>query len=97
MTQTVIATAKAVAGQEEKLALMIRDLAQLVRKDAGTVKFEVYRDCNDKGAFQFLEVYDDDEAFQAHINAEHVQKFNDALKDIAEGGASNVFHVEPFC
>lgn len=97
MTKTVIATVKAVAGQEEKLASMINDLAQLVRKDAGTVKFEVYRHCDDKGAFQFLEAYDDEDAFQEHLRAEHVQKFNEALKDIAEGGASHVFLVDPFC
>ncbi|MGB3296413.1 MAG: putative quinol monooxygenase [Phormidesmis sp.] len=97
MTKTVIATVKAAAGQEEKLASMIRELAQLVRKDKGTVKFDVYRDLNERGAFQFLEVYDDEEAFQGHITAEHVQNFNEALKDIAEGGASKVFFVEPFC
>ena len=87
MTKTVIATVKAAAGQEEKLASMINDLAQLVRKDAGTVQFDVYRDSDDKGAFQFLEAYDDEAAFQAHITADHVQKFNEALKEIAEGGA----------
>ncbi len=97
MTKTVIATVKAAVGQEEKLASMIHDLAQLVRKDAGTTKFEVYRDSDDEGAFQFLEVYDDEAAFQSHITADHVQKFNEALKDIAEGGASKVFFVEPFC
>lgn len=97
MTKTVIATVKAAAGQEEKLASMIRELAQLVRKDKGTVKFDVYRDLNERGAFQFLEVYDDEVAFQGHITAEHVQNFNEALKDIAEGGASKVFFVEPFC
>lgn len=86
MTKTVIATVKAAVGQEEKLASMIYDLAQLVRQDAGTVQFDVYRDRDDKGAFQFLEVYDDEDAFQSHITAEHVQKFNEALKEIAEGG-----------
>lgn len=97
MTKTVIATVQAVAGQEEKLASMISDLAQLVRKDAGTVKFEVYRHCDDKGTFHFLEAYDDENAFQAHLNATHVQTFNEALKDVAEGGGSNVFIVDSFC
>lgn len=97
MTKTVIATVKAISGQEEKLAGMIKDLAHLVRKDAGTVKFDVYQDSDDKGAFQFFEVYEDEAAFQGHITAEHVQNFNEILKDIAEGGASKVFFVEPFC
>ena len=97
MTKTVIATVKAAAGQEEKLASMIRELAQMVRKDAGTAQFDVYRDRDDKGAFQFLEVYDDEAAFQLHITADHVQKFNEALKEVAEGGASKVYFVDPFC
>lgn len=92
--KTMIATATALEGKEDILASLIDDLANKVRKEPGNIDFVVFRDKAKLSTFRMLEKYISDDAFSEHLNSEHVIGFNNALKNIVEGGASSVLQLE---
>ncbi|WP_158583382.1 antibiotic biosynthesis monooxygenase [Salinisphaera sp. Q1T1-3] len=93
MTRTVIARATPLAGQADALRRQIETLAHAVRAEPGNIRFEVYTEA-DGQTLQILESYRDDAAFDAHAKSAHTQRFNEALTDIVEGGASTVTELQ---
>jgi quinol monooxygenase YgiN len=93
MTATVLyAEFTALPGNEEQVARMIADLAELVRAEPGNVVFEPYRRVEDPARFIVHEVYRDEAAFQAHIGASYGAEFNAALGPlIVEDGSQLTF------
>ncbi|WP_440695482.1 putative quinol monooxygenase [Clavibacter nebraskensis] len=93
MTATVLyAEFTALPGEEERVARMIADLAELVRAEPGNVVFEPYRRVEDPARFVVHEVYRDEAAFQAHIGASYGAEFNAALGPlIVEDGSQLTF------
>jgi len=94
MEKILYATLRALPGQEERVAGMLRDLAPKVRSEPGNLRFVVYRLASDPAAFHVEETYRDEAAFQAHMGMEHGRLFNQSIVDLVEGGASNVIFLD---
>ncbi|GBQ34492.1 antibiotic biosynthesis monooxygenase [Gluconacetobacter azotocaptans] len=95
MQKSLYATMRALPGQAEHLAGLLRDLARDVRAEPGCVRFVVYRLESDPAFFHVEETYRDAAAFEAHIGMAHGRRFNDAIKTLVEGGASIVTFLDP--
>lgn len=83
-THTLIASFTALAGSENRVSLLIRDLAERVRAEPGNRIFEPssYRQ-NPRGFFVYEE-YSDAAAFAAHLAAPHTVAFNAELGGLIE-------------
>ena len=97
MPHIVMAQCTALPGQEDALQSHIANLANAVRKEAGNEGFEVYQRPATKRGWTMIERYRDREAFDTHLNQPHTKSFNNALRELAEGGASDVTELAPVC
>ncbi len=66
----------------DEVAQMITDLAAKVRTEEGNILFDVYQHAEDPSKFFVMEIYRDEEAFQAHINMPYGAPFNARLEEI---------------
>ena len=71
----MIASVRAVPGHEEPLAAALGALAAAVRQEPGCREFRPFRDVADPAHFYLYEIYDDTEAFKAHLATDHVAHF----------------------
>jgi quinol monooxygenase YgiN len=94
MEKTLYATMRALPGQEDAVAALLRDLAGHVRAEPGCLRFVVYRLARDSAAFHVEETYRDQAAFEAHISMDHGRRFNAAITTMVEGGASTVVFLD---
>lgn len=76
------ATFTAQPGQGDRVAALLRDFAELVRADEGTVVFDATRLADDPDRFFVYEVYRDDDAFRAHLAAPAGAPFNAELQTL---------------
>ncbi|MEQ9243558.1 antibiotic biosynthesis monooxygenase [Roseovarius indicus] len=88
MTRTMMARATPGPGQEARLKTLVEELAGHVRAEPGNIRFEAFAESG--GAVVMLEEYRDDAAFEAHLDEPHTRQFNEALGEVAAGGASEV-------
>ncbi len=93
--KALYATMRALPGQEEVVAELLRDLAGKVRSEPGNVRFVVYRLADDPAFFHVEETYRDQAAFETHIGMPHGRAFNAAIETLVEGGGSTVVFLEP--
>lgn len=94
MAKSLYATMKALPGHREKVASLLRALAENVRAEPGCVRFIVYTLAEDPDLFHVEETYRDEAAFQAHMATEHGKVFNKAIETLVEGGASHVVFLD---
>ena len=66
-------------GQEAAVATLLTTFAKQVRAEPGNLLFNPHRKQDNAMAFFVYEIYQDEAAFNAHINAEHGRVFNEAL------------------
>ena len=97
MPYIVMAHCTALRGQEDALESHLANLANAVRKEAGNEGFEVYQRLATKRGWTMIERYRDREAFDTHLNEPHTKSFNNALRELAEGGASDVTELARVC
>ncbi|GBQ70473.1 putative antibiotic biosynthesis monooxygenase [Ameyamaea chiangmaiensis NBRC 103196] len=95
MEKALYATMRALPGQEEAVAELLRVLTPQVQAEPGNLRFVVYRLSDDPASFHVEETYRDEAAFQTHIGMEHGKAFNAAITTLVEGGASNVVFLTP--
>ncbi|OJH43696.1 putative quinol monooxygenase [Paracoccus sp. SM22M-07] len=95
MTITVVASIRPAAGQADYLSRLLDQLILDVRAEPGNICFDTYVEIEGSKIVIF-EQYRDEAAFRAHIDMPHTTAFNAILKDIAEGGASQVDILKPF-
>lgn len=90
------ATMRAVPGKRETLVKLLSELAEQVRNEPGNVRFVVYTRKNDPDFFHVEETYNDQKAFEEHMESPHGKAFNKAIKDqkVVEGGESEVVFLE---
>ena len=81
---TLIAAFTARTGEEERVELLVRDLAGQVRAEPGNRIFEPSRHRENLREFSVYEEYVDADAFAAHLAALHTVRFNEALGDLIE-------------
>jgi len=79
------------------LEAVVEDARSSVHNEPGCLRFDVIQDANDPNRIWLYEVYQDEAAFQAHLQAPHLIKFGNhpglgALKVPRGGrGSSNVW------
>jgi autoinducer 2-degrading protein len=86
MTYVVCATWIAKEGEEEAVEAAIRRLVEPSRAEPGMRTYVPHRDPKDPRTFFIYEVYDDEAAYQAHLESDHIKQhgFGDAIPRLAE-------------
>ncbi|CAA9463217.1 MAG: hypothetical protein AVDCRST_MAG25-1148 [uncultured Rubrobacteraceae bacterium] len=81
MAYVVCAKWTAKEGESEKVAEAIRKLAPLSRQESGVLLYQPHRSPEDPNVFFFYEQYVDADAYRAHVDSQHVQRygFGDAI------------------
>ncbi|MFD9393476.1 putative quinol monooxygenase [Streptomyces sp. NPDC060000] len=95
MKKTLLAEFTAREGAQDEVARLIGDYALKVREEEGNIAFDVYTREADPRAFWIFEVYRDEDAFQAHLNAPYGGPFNDVLVPLIEEDASVLTFLNP--
>jgi quinol monooxygenase YgiN len=95
MTKTLYAEFTVKPGSEDRVAEMMRQSTDEVRREPGNQLFLPYtRETNPREYFVF-EVYEDDAAFQEHISADYGARFNGELADLIEEDGSILTWLQP--
>lgn len=73
--------------KEQFVEAMLDDAKGSVNDEPGCLRFDVIQDAADPNRIWLYEVYVDEAAFQAHLEAPHFIKWRDTVKDWrADGG-----------
>lgn len=78
----LIAEFTAHQGQERIVADLLAGLAANVRQEPGNIAFDCYQRADDPCRFVVYEIYRDQQAFEAHIAADHGAVFNKRLTQL---------------
>ena len=95
MTKTLLAEFTAREGAEAEVARLLLDYAHKVREEDGNLAFDVYTKQASPRAYWIFEMYRDEDAFQAHLNAPYGGPFNAALAPLIEEDASVLTFLDP--
>ncbi|WP_392958076.1 putative quinol monooxygenase [Streptomyces sp. LN245] len=95
MRKTLLAEFTAHEGAQDEIASLIGDYALKVREEEGNIAFDVYTKEADPRAFWIFEMYQDEDAFQTHLNAPYSGPFNAALSPLIEEDASVLTFLDP--
>ena len=95
MTKTLYAEFTVKPGAEERVAQMMRTLAEQVRAEPGNLVFDPYTRSEDVRKYVVFEVYRDEAAFQEHITADYGREFNRELADLIEEDGSQLSWLDP--
>ncbi|MGW1560011.1 putative quinol monooxygenase [Streptomyces sp. NPDC002144] len=95
MKKTLFAEFTAREGAEDEVAGLLREYTRKVRQEDGNLAFEAYTKASDPRAFWIFEVYQDEDAFQAHLKAPYGAPFNTALAPLIEEDASVLTFLDP--
>ncbi|MFH9001938.1 putative quinol monooxygenase [Streptomyces afghaniensis] len=95
MTKTLLAEFTAREGAEDEVARLIREYALKVREEEGNLAFDVYTKAADPRAYWIFEVYRDEDAFKAHLDAPYGAPFNAALSPLIEEDTSVLTFLDP--
>jgi quinol monooxygenase YgiN len=72
MTVGIVATLKVQEGKEAEFEAVFRDLAASVRaNEPGNKLYSVFRSRKDKDTYVVMEMYENNDAIEAHRKAEH--------------------------
>jgi quinol monooxygenase YgiN len=93
--KTLLAEFTARDGAEDEVARLLRDYARKVREEEGNLAFDVYTKASNPRAYWIFEVYQDEDAFQAHLKAPYGAPFNAALTPLIEEDASVLTFLDP--
>ena len=63
-----------------QVAVLLRDLAEASRKEAGSVRFDVVQHTMRANHFTVVEVWRDQKALDAHVAAPHTRQYRDTLQ-----------------
>lgn len=88
MATALLAEFTVTPGAEARMAEMVTELAGRVREEPGNLIFAVYTKAENPRAYWIYEVYRDDEAFQAHLEAPYGGPFNAEVTDLIEEDSS---------
>ncbi|MEU5635193.1 antibiotic biosynthesis monooxygenase family protein [Streptomyces rishiriensis] len=95
MKKTLLAEFTAREGAQEEVARLIGEYALKVREEEGNLVFDVYTREAAPRAFWIFEMYRDEDAFTAHLNAPYGPPFNAALVPLIEEDASVLTFLNP--
>jgi quinol monooxygenase YgiN len=92
---SLVAQIRALPGHEAEVESLLAQFGQTVRQEAGNLIFAVNKSATDSRLFIVYEEYASQEAFQAHLQAEHGIIFNASLAPLVVGGRSELHMLEP--
>ncbi|WP_069768046.1 putative quinol monooxygenase [Streptomyces sp. LUP30] len=95
MKKTLLAEFTAREGAQDEVARLIGEYALKVREEEGNLVFDVYTKEAAPRAFWIFEVYRDEDAFKAHLNAPYGGPFNAELVPLIEEDASVLTFLNP--
>ncbi|MFI8850112.1 putative quinol monooxygenase [Streptomyces sp. 891-h] len=95
MTKSLLAEFTARQGAQDEVTRLIREYALKVRAEEGNLAFDVYTKADNPRAYWIFEVYRDEDAFTAHLNAPYGPPFNAALAPLIEEDASVLTFLDP--
>jgi quinol monooxygenase YgiN len=95
MTKTLYAEFTVKPGSEARVAEMMRELTEQVRREPGNQLFLPYTRENNPREYFVFEVYEDDAAFQEHISADYGATFNGELAGHIEEDGSVLTWLQP--
>ncbi len=72
--------------KEAFIEAMLDDAKGSVANEPGCLRFDVIQDAGDPNRIWLYEVYVDEAAFQAHLQAPHFIKWRDTVKDWRDQG-----------
>ncbi len=72
--------------KEQFVEGIVGDAQGSLNDEPGCRRFDVIQDAGDDNRVWLYEVYDDEDAFQAHLETPHFIKFRDAAADIVVDG-----------
>jgi (4S)-4-hydroxy-5-phosphonooxypentane-2,3-dione isomerase len=70
------------------------DATSSVRDEPGCLRFDIFRDRADPDTYHFLEVYADDEAFNAHGQTPHFARWRAAAAQVV-AEPPTLIHLDP--
>jgi quinol monooxygenase YgiN len=73
--RSMIAIVSAQPGKEDEFRSRIVELAREVRKEPGCLSFVPYESLEVEGEFYLVEVYASSEAFEEHLQTDHVARY----------------------
>ena len=77
----IIAPIQVQEGHKEAfLEAVVEDARSSVNHEPGCLRFDVIQDANDPNRIWLYEVYKDEAAFQAHLQAPHLIKFRETTQ-----------------
>ena len=68
----VVAVIKAKPGKEKVLETLLKSIIEATRREAGCLKYELFRDKTDPGVFIFIESWKSDQDLQVHLSSRHI-------------------------
>lgn len=71
MSHVIVARWRPRAGAEEKIASILRALAEKIRAEPGNVSFAAHRAKDDPNDILLYEIYESEAAFNTHRETEH--------------------------
>ena len=78
----IIAPIQIKAGYKDQfIEAVVEDARSSTANEPGCLRFDVIQDANDANRIWLYEVYKDEAAFQAHLQAPHLLKFRETTQD----------------
>ena len=71
--------------QREEALDRAADLVEATREEAGAIEYDAATDLLEPNLLRFTEVYEDAEAFDAHVESDHFQAFEEELPRLLAG------------
>ena len=72
--------------KDQFVKAMLDDAKSSVNNEPGCLRFDVIQDAKEANRIWVYEVYEDEEAFQSHLNSPHFFKWRETTKDWLEQG-----------
>ncbi len=85
MALLVVAHIRARREKQEELRKTLLGLVGPTRKEAGCVRYQLYRNNTDPQDFTFVEEWESDAALDEHLKKPHLQAAFAAFPDLVEG------------
>lgn len=94
MTKSLAAEFHVRPGYEQRVRQLVLELTTAVRGEPGNLLFLPFVSAADPRHYTIFEMYEDENAFRAHLATEHGTAFNEALAGLIEGDGSTLNHFE---
>ena len=79
--------------QREEALDRAAELVDATREEPGVIEYSALTDLVESDLLRFVEVYEDEDAFAAHVESDHFRAFEAALPDLL-GGEPEVMRYE---